>query len=149
VTPGRSVKVDFRLGAILVWLAIVVTAQILVVAVNTSQLWPFNPISVYYEFPSDYRATSIETYVVTAEGERNVVATGAAGFIDLQRTDNALLRATSEEGRTHVAELVMQYVNRHLPPEKRAHGIRMRELTWDLNEGKVVGSRLLAEYVEP
>lgn len=129
-------------------LAVGAAGQIYSIAADTDALWPLNPVAVYRKFPADYRTTSSEAFVVTPEGERHAVKSGAASQRVVRRFRAAVDRAAGDAERRRAAELFYRYLAAQSPGGSLT-GVRMYRLEWDLREGRVLERRLRAEYVEP
>jgi hypothetical protein len=137
-----------RTIAIAAVLMAIAAAQGLSLLMRTNQLWPFNSVAVYYNYADKNRAASNEVFLVDANGETRIAATGLADRNLSQRFISALERAKSKPERDRVAKLFFDFANGRATAPFRFTGLRMYRKDWDLAKGRVVESVLLAEYLK-
>lgn len=126
---------------------LLVFGQFLCCLVNTSQLWPFNPILVYVgQTGQQVRGCWLVAYSATEEV--NVVELGwcqelvgrklASGLIALEKKGVPL--------QGPIADLAGHFASRG---RGRFLGLRLYRLVWDLPMGKVVQQERVAECPWP
>jgi len=138
-----------RLRTLLLVVAAFIAGQSIVTVTDSTEFWPFSPVAVYMRFPSDLKGNSTNVVVVTPDGEVDAVRFGNTSYRMIRKLNQRLKNAKSEEQARAALLPLLAYVRAEGPGGSRVEGVRVYALEWDLAAGRVVGSKLLHEHLEP
>jgi len=137
------------LKALLIVVGVFIVAQSVVVATNYKKLWPFSPVKIYTRLPSDLQVRDMNIVAVTPEAEVDAARVGSVESLLLKLLYRHLKHAESDAEAQAVFVPLLAYLRSENSDGSKIDGVRLYELEWDLAAGKVTGSKLLREYLEP
>lgn len=122
-------------------LLFLILGQFLTCLFSTQKMWPFNPILVFVE-PVEEEVVETKLVAFRPDGEADIVE---LGWVE-RRVEWRFSKMVDPSAPLEEQQRVMEDLAERLRPSAgQFEGLRLYNSTWNLNQGRIVDQKLVAE----